>query len=220
MKDRGFGIYSSIMTITTILFDFGGVLWVPLDEPKFRKKRDSLAIKLGFQDGETMWQYFYGGEEWERTKTGRWRKDQMWTALLSPLHLVTRESQDAFLEELLGGLGIKPEMEQILEQLVKTHRLAILSNASDDLEWLVNEDLGIGHYFSEIINSHRIGVAKPALETYQMALERLKVRPGELYFIDDQERNTRAAVSLGIRSHVFTTVDRFKQELVEIGILN
>jgi len=208
------------MPITTILFDFGGVLWVPLDDAKVRNKRDKLATDLGFQDGEAMWQHFYGGEEWERTKTGQWRKDQMWTALLTPLDMITRESRDAFMEELFGGLGIKPEMEQILEQLVKTYTLAVLSNASDDLERLVNEDLGIGHYFSEIINSHRIGVAKPALEAYQIALERLRVEAEDLYFVDDQERNTMAAGSLGIKSYVFTTVDRFRQDLVEIGILN
>lgn len=208
------------MTIEAILFDFGGVLWVPLNEAKVRKKRDQLALNLGFSNGEAMWQYFYGGEEWELTKTGQWLEDQMWKALLSPLDLKDKKSREAFLEELFEGIGLKLEMELLLQQLFETHMLAILSNASDILEWRINEELGIGHFFSDVINSHRIGFAKPDLQIYQIALDRLNVEPGALYFIDDQERNTLAAESLGIRSHIFSSIDRLRQEFVEIGVLD
>lgn len=207
------------MAIEVILFDFGGVLWVPLDKVTVRTRRERLAKELGFEDGTSMWQYFYGGQEWELTKTGKWRAIEMWSALLSPLGINTTATQEAFVQELFKDVGIRQEMNDLLEVLAKSYLLGILSNASDILEWRVHDHLAIGRYFKYVLNSHRLGVAKPEIQIYQMALQKLDVKPSQILFIDDQERNTSVAESLGIRSHIFTSVRRLRQELKSLGIL-
>jgi FMN phosphatase YigB (HAD superfamily) len=161
------------MDIRFLLFDFGGVLYTPLDEMVVRANRDRLARRLGFENAGSMWRYFYGGEEWELTKIGRQIDAQMWSNLLKPLGLSTETSQRAFVKELFHGVGLKPEMEYILRQLKERYSLSILSNASDVLEELIHDQLNIGNYFTAIINSYRIQVAKPQHKSYEIALDRL-----------------------------------------------
>ena len=208
------------MDIRVLLFDFGGVIWTPLNESVVRTNRERLARSLGFGDASLMWQHFYGGEEWKLTKIGRQTDAQMWSALLKPLGLSTEVSQCAFIKELFHGVGLKPEMENLLRELNEKYSLGILSNASDVLESLIHDQLGIGDYFTAIVNSYRIQVAKPQHESYEIALERMDSKPNEVYFVDDQKRNTDAAEALGIRSHVFTGVEDLRRDLTRMTLLN
>jgi HAD superfamily hydrolase (TIGR01509 family) len=208
------------MDIRVLLFDFGGVIWTPLDESEVRTNRDRLARRLGFEDASFMWLHFYGGEEWKLTKIGRRTDEQMWSLLLKPLGLSTEARQSAFVKELFQGVGLKPEMKNLLRELNEEYSLGILSNASDVLESLIHDQLRIGDYFTAIINSYRVQVAKPNHESYEIALERLVAKPHEVYFVDDQARNTDAAEELGIRSHVFTGVEYLRRELIRMALLD
>lgn len=207
------------MPIRTILFDFGGVIWTPLDPSAVKVNRRRLAAKLGFDNATAMWLHFYRGDEWRKAKTGQWTNDQMWEALLTPFGMESPESRNAFLNELFQGVGLKPSMDGLLRQLRSTYSLSILSNASDILEWRLNKLLKIDSYFDVVINSHRIQVAKPHPEAFQIALELMQVRPEEVFFIDDQLRNTRVAEKLGIKSHVFKGVLSLKKDLQRQNIL-
>jgi len=207
------------MDIRVLLFDFGGVIWTSVDESVVRANRDRLARSLGFKDASFMWHHFYGGEEWELTKIGRRTDAQMWSLLLKPLGLSTAPRQRAFVKELFQGVGLKPEMKNLLRELNEEYSLGILSNASDVLESLIHDQLRIGDYFTAIINSYRIQVAKPHRESYEIALERLVAKPNEVYFIDDQARNTNAAEALGIRSHVFKDVESLRRDLIRMTLL-
>ena len=207
------------MDIKFLLFDFGGVISTPLDETGVRTTRERLAWKLGFEDARSMWRYFYGGDEWKLTKIGRHTDAQMWSLLLKPLGLSTEASQRVFVAELFQGIGLKPEMDSFLRELKETYTLGILSNASDVLEELIHNRLRIGDVFTTIVNSCRIGVAKPQQESYEIALDRLGAQPNEVYFVDDQARNTASAESLGIRSHVFSGVEELKSAMTELNLL-
>jgi putative hydrolase of the HAD superfamily len=206
------------MTIETILFDFGGVLAEPLDPPIVRQKRNELALSLGFDDGQAMWNHFYLSEIWQATKTGKMTVDEMWANLLSPLGLKSTAEQTAFTNQLFAGEGVQPLMRHLLDDLHGRYPLAILSNASDLLEPTLDK-LELTHYFDIIINSHRIGVAKPDEAAYQIALERMNRRPQEVLFIDNLERNTKAAEALGITSHLYTDVLNLVEELARQEVI-
>ncbi len=188
---------------TTVLFDVGGVIIRPLDPEAARERREALAQSLGFASGDEMWLHFYTSEEWTLCKTGRMEGLEMWDRLLRPYGLVEQAEQEAFVAELHSGEGLHPEMERLITQLHGRYRLGILSNWDDGLEAILEEELGISHYFDAIMNSYRIGAAKPDEEAFHIALDRLGVRPGEVFFVDDQERNTEAAGGLGMDVHTF-----------------
>jgi len=208
------------MLLNTILFDVGGVLLTPLNDAAVTANRDRLAKELGFVDGEEMWQRFYCGREWALTKIGQWTDAQMWEALLSPLGLVKDIDRQDFLSRLFDGVGLKPEMRRLLENLNGRSRLSILSNASDKLDEILSDTLRVDGFFDVVVNSFEAGLAKPDERIYQLTLDRLGVTPQRLFFIDDQQRNTEAAAKLGIVSHVFTGVPALRSELVRLSLLN
>ena len=84
---------------------------------------------------------------------------------------------------------------------------------------MLAERFKISHYFELVINSARVGVAKPEPEIFNIALERLNLRPEQTIFADDQQRNVDAAVQLGIHAALFTEARDFRAFLVELGVL-
>ena len=190
--------------IKTILFDVGGVIVAPLDAEAVWERRAQLARKLGFESGEEMWLYFYESAAWQATKTGKMEHIEMWDTLLRPLGLADREQQARFVLDLHEGEGLDPGMEALIQHLHAEYTLGILSNWDDRLEKILAERLEIDHYFDAIVNSHRIGAAKPSEIAFRQALERLEAQPGEVLFIDNMTRNTEAAERLGMHTHTFT----------------
>jgi putative hydrolase of the HAD superfamily len=108
----------------------------------------------------------------------------------------------------------------LAERLHRRLPLGLLSNATDELEELLETRFGIHHLFDVVINSARVGVAKPDARAYRLALEGLQVEPSEALFIDDKPRNVRAAEALGIHSVHFTGADALERELVVLRLLD
>lgn len=208
------------MRISSILFDAGGVLVVPLDPVANAQRRDRLAQDLGFSNGEEMWEHFFGGDTWIAAKTGEIVHTEMWQTLLTPLGITSPEAQREFLAQLYDNEGILPEMRLLVERLHGDYRLGILSNWDDRLEEILEDELGIARYFDAIVNSHRIGVAKPDEKAYLEALDRLGAEPQEVLFIDDRTRNTKVAAELGIHTHVYRDFDLLVIDLEERGIID
>lgn len=206
------------MTITTILFDVGGVLVEPLDKAAVHQRRERLASRLGFPDAEAMWQRFYTGPEWEATKTGRQSQAQMWAQLLSPHGLVSTAEQSQFVAKLFAGEGVLPEMRQLLDELCHHYQLGVLSNAGDTLESSL-EAFGLASYFPVIVNSHRIRVAKPDPRSFELALNFLQVTSDQVFFTDNLERNIEAAKAMGIASHLYTSVADLRRVLDAYDLL-
>lgn len=208
------------MAITTLLFDFGGVIYTSLDPTATEKRRNVLAVRIGFQDAHEMWQRFYKGKEWFATKTGLMTDAEMWRALLSPLGLTTSEKREEFLKRLFEGEGLHTHMRQLLLLLHERYRLAILSNASDALEEILEKQLKVIELFEFVANSHRLGVAKPDRRAFETTLEFLGVLPEQVLFIDDQEKNTTASKALGIHSHLFVDLPSLQRHLIGKGLLS
>ncbi len=207
------------MPIETILFDVGGVLFKPLNDAAVRQRRETLALRLGYENANQMWNRFFTGAEWELTKTGRWTDAQMWSALLSPHGITDPLGQQQFRDQLFKDVGLGSEMHRLILDLHGRFKLSILSNASDHLDHILNEQMKIAGYFEVIVNSHFIGVAKPERLAYEITLERLGNEPGQVLFIDDQLRNIEAAGKLGIHGYVFNGVEALREELFRRSLL-
>lgn len=211
--------------VTTLLFDVGGVI-LTMQGDAWRERREALAQRLGFADSWSMRGYFFMGEEWQATKTGRMTDAQMWTQLLAPYGLTAVE-QAAFVRDFYADEGVDPALRDLVAELKRDgrYRLAILSNASDSLERILAQ-FDIDHYFDPIFNSHRMGMAKPEPRIYQTVLAQLSAAPETVFFIDDQERNTQAATALGFVCHWFgeekgdglTAVARLRADLRQRNI--
>ncbi len=206
------------MTITTILFDVGGVLIRPLNQPEADRRHDTLATLLGYEDRGAMFYRFFGGPEWMATRIGQMTWDDMWAVILAEHGLKEPEAQQQFVTEMFDGEGVSDEMRQLVEGLHGRYQLAILSNAADTLENTLQR-LDITRHFNPIVNSHRIGAAKPDEAAFTITLDKLNAQPEQVYFIDDREVNITMAKAMGIQSHIFTSVDKLKTDLARLEII-
>lgn len=85
-------------------------------------------------------------------------------------------------------------------------RIAVLSNADDDLEERILRDkFGILDRFDLVVNSSRERLVKPDRAIYTLTLERLGVSPAQAIFVDDSAENVQAAAHLGMHAIHFKT---------------
>ena len=128
------------------------------------------------------------------------------------------EDVSAFRETLFAGHELDGAVVALAERLHGRLPLGLLSNATDELEMLLEEQYGIHHLFDVVVNSARAGVAKPDPRAYRLVLDGLGVAPWEALFVDDKPRNIRAAEALGIPSILFTGALALERELAERGL--
>ena len=209
---------SELSPIRAVIFDVGGVLDASDNPAAERAAQEHLAAELGVERGE-MWSQFFRSESWKLARTGVITDAEFWNRCLAPFGIHEPGAQTAFVERLMAGKRVIPAMQSLLDELHGRTRLAIISNASDILEEVLEARFSISHYFEVVINSARVGVAKPEREIYEIALERLALNPAETVFTDDQQHNVDAAVELGIRAVLFEGVERFRDYLIELGVL-
>ncbi len=198
-----------------IIFDFGGV---------FNNAHETLAgfasaaARLGHSP-QALYDLFYSGPEWQAAKIGRMTSTAYWRLMMEALGLDPQGDIHAFRTDLFIGEEINHEVVAIAEQLAKRYPLALLSNAMDDLEWLLEHTFGLHHLFRVVINSATVGVAKPEPRAYQLALDGLGLAASDVLFIDDKPRNIVAAERLGIPSVLFKDAPTLAAELREWGLL-
>ena len=93
-------------------------------------------------------------------------------------------------------------------------RLALLSNIPEELA----AHYELHHRWLEMFQvrgfSCRIGHAKPNPAAFRWCLDALAVPADQVVFVDDRGENIRAAQTIGIRCHLFTTPARVRELLV------
>lgn len=116
--------------------------------------------------------------------------------------------------------GIDPieGMERILSALSKRFYLATWTNEGTEWANYKMDAPGFRKYFQDIIISGDIGMAKPDMDFYEMALEMTGIDPEKSIFIDDRKENCDAAKTLGIDSIVFENANQLKEKLTYFSI--
>ena len=116
----------------------------------------------------------------------------------------------------LGYLKEIPQhhLDTIRQLREKGYRVCLLSNTNPFFfEWAESGAFDShGHpirdYFDSIYVSFQCKLLKPSREIYEHVLRSEGIRPEQLLFIDDSERNTEAASALGIQTkHIETNED-------------
>jgi 2-haloacid dehalogenase len=68
-------------------------------------------------------------------------------------------------------------------------------------------------FFDGMVISSEEGVVKPDPAIFERLVERFGVRPATTVFVDDAERNVRAAEQVGFRGVLFTSAPRLRADL-------
>ncbi|MFC1753881.1 HAD family hydrolase [Thermoproteota archaeon] len=108
----------------------------------------------------------------------------------------------------------------IISQLKGKFILGILSDQTTHMKSLI-----AGWHFLEQFDirmiSYELGHSKDEPDTpiYDMAIEKAGVKPEEILFIDNLERNIKDSSAKGIQTILFKSPEQLKAELVSKGIL-
>ena len=99
--------------------------------------------------------------------------------------------------------AVNTSCESFLRSIKDKVTIVLVSNATSRL----NSDLGrlgIADLFDYVVNSSKVGHAKPNIDIYEYALGIGNWEPADVLFVDDQIENVQAAEKMGIESHQFT----------------
>lgn len=75
-------------------------------------------------------------------------------------------------------------------------------------------------WFRGVVVSGRERLVKPDPRIYRLLLERYELTAADVIYIDDVERNARAAADLGMTGLHFTGPDGLRDDLTRLGVLN
>ena len=183
------------MTIRAVFFDFGGVLG-RFDRVGVRE----LEERFGLPDGAIV-TAFYRIPEWEQVAIGRLPEPEWLDAVGRKLdELAGRPIPEIRSEWARAWDNVDRDVVSLAAGLRGRYRIGVLSNSTPRLESELLAANGIHDMWDVVINSARVGVAKPDSRIYQIAAERIGVPPEACLHIDDLEANVRGAEAAGFRA--------------------
>lgn len=198
------------MTISAVIFDYGGVL-VRTENPTGRRKWEK---RLGLNPGD-LHQIVFESEISRRAMLGQFTEDENWQSIADRFHLDPAQLAE-LQKDFWSGDQLDTRLTDFLKSLRPQKKTAVLSNA-----WLhAREDFsrqyGLDRVVDMMIFSSEEKLAKPDERIYKIALERLGVSPQETIFVDDMTENVKAALGLGMHAIQFHDT---QQTLADIRLL-
>jgi putative hydrolase of the HAD superfamily len=105
------------------------------------------------------------------------------------------------------GLTLAPRqyvIETLAELKKEGYKMALISNCSSETPaiWPITP---LAPFFDAPLFSSTTGFEKPDPRIFQLAVEKLGVKPEECLFVDDNSNNLAAAAALGITSVLYST---------------
>lgn len=150
-----------------------------------------------------------------------WRDKQLqytWLRAIQGRHADFQQVTGDALDYALGALGIMdgalrqrlmslyfkldafPEVQAMLTRLRRAGmKTAILSNGSPTMLSAVAESAGLAGLFDAVLSVEEVGVYKPHAKVYQLAVDRLGVKPAAISFQSSNAWDAYAASAFGMQ---------------------
>jgi putative hydrolase of the HAD superfamily len=193
--------------IRTAVFDIGGVLFTPHLVNDFYPR---WAKQLGVEP-ERLRELIWIGSDIEAANVGAITAEEY--CRRCAVRLGSDEMMIlALIEDLFSGEHLNEELATYIGTLKPCIQVVALTNNWSFGRRLI-ERRGITGLFDLIILSAEEGVKKPHLRIYEIMLERLRIQPEEIVFVDDVGENVEAARVLGIHGIQFCSNEQTISEL-------
>jgi putative hydrolase of the HAD superfamily len=174
---------------------------------------------IGISTREALWGTF-AGDDSSLAQLRQWvptYRLQSWTAALSDLGVDDRalsaEMMEFFAIDRSRRHVVFAESEQVLHELKKDFRLALITNGAPDIQGTKIDGSNLASFFETVVISGGYGFGKPDRRIFQLVLERLQVAAHEAVMIGDSlNRDIAGARDAGIRT---VWINRYNRTLTD-----
>lgn len=196
---------------TTLLFDmFGVIARHQSEEGKSRLTATAGVPAAPFWDA--YWSRRPAYDRGDITGPDYWRT----VAEALTADFDAQRIADLIEADVASWSAVDDEMVTLIEELAASGRhIALLSNIPEELAVHFEQRYPWLKHFQVRAFSCRIGHAKPEPGAYQWCLHALGLEPDRVLFVDDRPENIRAARSLGLQGHLFTTAAELRKTLTQ-----
>ncbi|MBI5397855.1 HAD family phosphatase [Candidatus Woesearchaeota archaeon] len=198
--------------IKCILFDMGGVLFLPGTSAAFAEK-----MQEQYNKPKNLVQKMHK-KNLEQLETDHMDSHTFWTTLLQDLNIPLKE------EEHVKEIAYKKdhpntEMIKLVVMLKKKYLVGMLTNNNREMHERRLQESDIGDLFDYIFTSYELGFRKPDPQIYWAVVKELNMKPEEIIFFDDDPENIVSAKSIGMHAILYESVTQMKREIKKIKIL-
>lgn len=201
------------MALHAVIFDYGMVLTYPPDPDAH-----AALMRITGLSAATLDRLYWADRA--AFDLGTLTGEDFWRRIASEAGLELNDSQ---IEELTiwdARMWMRVNPAMLAWQIALKQRgllTAIVSNMGDTVHREMERELAWLPRFDVLVWSYQLRVAKPDPAIYWHVLGKLGTQPEETLFIDDRQENVDAAVALGMKGIVFTTVDQLRADLIANG---
>ena len=197
--------------IKAIVFDIGGVL--ALDAPKNFLGELLIKRDIPIQESLTAWRKY-----WPQFKLGNISEDEFWKGFVD--ELLIKERPEDLINEFkdMMRLFLVPidDVFAYAKELKAKFRVGVISNNSREWIAYLQEHYEIDKDFEPKIYSYELHAVKPEKKVYEVMMTKLGVKPEEVVFVDNHERNLEPAKEMGMHVILFKDINQLKSELQKV----
>jgi putative hydrolase of the HAD superfamily len=201
------------MLIQAVFFDYGGVIG-RLDRQEMARLEDKYGLPRG-----GFWHALFEIPEWYEVEVGRSSEREWLKGALDKLYELAGRPIPGIRQDWHHiWKGVDEGVVSLARNLRSRYKVGMISNATKNLEEVLANHHGIIDLFDVVINSARVGLAKPDVRIYHLAAERLGVPVAACVFTDDLVHNVEGARAAGMHAFQFQDVADLERQLRALGV--
>jgi len=129
-------------------------------------------------------------------------------------------TKEEFCREMYSLSKPYADVLELAKKLAKTgqYQMSTINNESRELNHYRIQNFGLQEIFSLFVSSCFVGLRKPEVGIYRLALEITQNHPEQCCFIDDRALNLEAAARLGMHAIHLQNAPQLEQELKKLGV--
>ncbi len=205
-------LFCGFLMIKAIIFDLGGVCfeidWVRINDEMFKKFNITTLIKSGGND--KVLSYYKEALEGKRPAEDMFQELNKDNKNLGEIVKFYKEMYKKHKKH-------SKEIYDLIKKLKDKFVLVCLSD-TNAVHLEAHQEQGTIRDFHRVFTSFQIGSIKRDANTFKKVIESLSVRPEEVIFIDDNEKNIAVAKSLGINVIRYVSYEGLVSDLKAYGI--
>ena len=198
--------------IQAIIFDLGGVLFAN----GTKKFSEHLAEKYQI-DIDKAKALLDKSDIGNAYRTGKITRDEFWDEVKKQLALT--EHTDVLEKKWIDVYVLTEKTRDIILELVKKYKVYYLSDNVKERVEAVDKKYNFKSWFDGGVSSHEVGIRKPHIDMYKIALGKTGFPAEGVLFIDEKENNLTPANELGMHTLLFESPEKLQEDLQTLGIL-